>query len=162
MVLHPDLHGPFCHAHWLLEFMLALGALAALQSNQTINLLHLLKRCAYHSRTSHGQQMALNIASLDSWKHDSLKHQTSCLMALRSLWGQCVPHVLLAGVLTGHGHGYGLGTALLQGRHPEPGTDLLFGPICTTMSDCASREFVLTAYCQKETCHTKTNVMQAT
>ena len=36
-------------------------------------------------------------------------------MALRSLWGQCVPHVLLAGALTGHGHGYGLGTPLPHG-----------------------------------------------
>ncbi|DBA99129.1 TPA: hypothetical protein ACH3X1_014261 [Trebouxia sp. C0004] len=65
--------------------------------------------------------MALKIASLDSRKHHSLKHQTSCLVALRSLWGRCVPHVLLAGVLTGHGHGYGLGTTLLHERHPEPG-----------------------------------------
>ena len=42
-------------------------------------------------------------------------------MALRSLWGLCVPDVLLAGALTGHGHGYGLGTTLLCGRHPKPG-----------------------------------------
>lgn len=69
--------------------------------------------------------MALKIASLGSSKHYSLKHQTSCLMALRSLWGQCVPNVLLAGALMGHAHGYGLGTTLLDGRHPEPGTHLL-------------------------------------
>ncbi|KAL0024426.1 hypothetical protein WJX77_002052 [Trebouxia sp. C0004] len=75
----------------------------------------------FHARTFYGLQMALKIASLDSRKHHSLKHQTSCLVALRSLWGRCVPHVLLAGVLTGHGHGYGLGTTLLHERHPEPG-----------------------------------------
>ena len=134
--------------------MLALGVLAALQLSQTRNLLQFLKRCAYHSRTSYGQQMALKIASLDSRKHHSLKHQTSCLMALHRLWGQCVPHVLLAGVLTGHGHGYGLGTTLLHGWHPEPGTNLLF-----TVSEYASHNFALTAYCRRETCH---NVMQAT
>lgn len=42
-------------------------------------------------------------------------------MALCGLWGQCVPAMLLAGPLTSHGHGYGLGTALLHGRHPVPG-----------------------------------------
>jgi len=59
-------------------------------------------------------------------------------MALRSLWGQCVPHVLLAGVLNGHGHGYGLGTTLLQGRHPSPGTNLML-----TVSECAWVLFLL-------------------
>ncbi|KAL3141622.1 hypothetical protein ABBQ32_004859 [Trebouxia sp. C0010 RCD-2024] len=82
----------------------------------------------FHARTYCGQKMALKIASLDSSKHRSLQHQTSCLMALRSLWGQCVPHVLLAGALTGHGHGYGLGTTLLHGRHPEPGDTALLPP----------------------------------
>ncbi|KAL3141581.1 hypothetical protein ABBQ32_004824 [Trebouxia sp. C0010 RCD-2024] len=82
----------------------------------------------FHARTHCGQKMALKIASLDSSKHRSLQHQTSCLMALRRLWGQCVPHVLLAGALTGHGHGYGLGTNLLHGRHPEPGDTALLPP----------------------------------
>ncbi len=137
--------------------MVALGALAAWQLSETINLLHYLKSCAYHSRTSYGQKMALKIASLYSNKHHSLKHQTSCLMALRSLWGQCVPHVLLAGALTGHGHGYGLGTTLLHGRHPEPGTNLLL-----TVSECASHNLALTAYCKRETCYNENVVMQAT
>ena len=97
-----------------------------------------LKICARYFRTSTGQQMALKIASLDSSKHHNLKHQKSCLMALRSLWGQCVPHVLLAGVLNGHGHGYGLGTTLLQGRHPLPGTNLML-----TVSECAWVLFLL-------------------
>lgn len=46
-------------------------------------------------------------------------------MALRSLWGQCMPRVVLAGALKGHGHGYGLGTLLLHGRHPAPGINLV-------------------------------------
>ncbi len=78
--------------------------------------------CAGYFRTPSGQQMALKVASLDSSKHHNLKHQTSCLMALHSLWGQCVPHVLL---LSSHGHGYGLGTTVLQGRHPLPGTHMM-------------------------------------
>ena len=76
--------------------------------------------------------MVLKVASLDSNKHQNLKHQRGCFMALRSLWGQCVPHVLLAGVLSSHGHGYGLGTALLQGRHPLPGTQMML-----IVSECA-------------------------
>ena len=63
-------------------------------------------------------------------------------MALRSLWGQCVPHVLLAGALTGHGHGYGLGTTLLHGRHPEPGIQLLLA-----VSECALH--VMKAHCRR-------------
>ena len=114
-----------CNAHWLLEYVLASGALAALQVTEIKHLMHYLKRCAYHSRKSCGQKMALKIASVDSRKHHSLKHQTRCLMALCSLRGECVPHVLLAGALTGHVHGYGLGTTLLAGRHPAPGTNLL-------------------------------------
>ncbi len=64
-------------------------------------------------------------------------------MALRSLWGQCVPHALLAGALTGHGRGYGLGTTLLPGRHPAPGTNLLL-----TVSKCALYKLALTVYCK--------------
>ncbi len=64
-------------------------------------------------------------------------------MALRSLRGECVPHVLLAGALTGHVHGYGLGTNLLAGRHPAPGTNLLL-----TVSKCPSYKLALTAYCK--------------
>ena len=134
-----------CNAHWLLEYLLALGALAALAALaalQVIHLMHYLKRCACHSRTSYVRQMVLKIASLDSRKHHSLKHQTSCLMALQSVWGQYVSHVLLAGALTGHGHRYGLGTALLAGRHSAPGTNL-------TMSKCALYKLALTAYCKK-------------
>ncbi len=133
-----------CNAHWLLEYLLALGALAALAALQVIHLMHYLKRCACHSRTSYVRQMVLKIASLASRKHHSLKHQTSCLMALQSLWGQYVPHVLLAGALTGHGHRYGLGTALLAGRHSAPGTNLRL-----TMSKCALYKLALTAYCKK-------------
>ena len=33
-------------------------------------------------------------------------------MAVRSLWGRCVPGLELAGPLTSHGHGYGLGTCV--------------------------------------------------
>lgn len=69
--------------------------------------------------------MALKVASLGSSKHDDLKHQQYCLMALQSLWGECVPHILLAGELKAHGHGYGLGTMLVHGRHPKPGTALV-------------------------------------
>lgn len=69
--------------------------------------------------------MALKVASLGSSKHHDLKHQKNCLMALRSLWGRCVPHILLAGELRAHGHGYGLGTMLVHGRHPKPGSLLL-------------------------------------
>ena len=65
--------------------------------------------------------MALKIACIGSSKHHSLKHQHMCLLALRSLWGQCVPHVVLAGPLTSVQHGYGLGTALIRGRHPKSG-----------------------------------------
>ncbi len=72
-------------------------------------------------RTFGGQDIALKIASLGSKKHRSLKHQYTCLMAVRSLWGRCVPSLELAGPLTGHGHGFGLGTSLLCGRHPKPG-----------------------------------------
>lgn len=75
----------------------------------------------YHARTVTGQSIALKIASLGSRKHNSLKHQYSCLMAVRSLWGRCVPGLQLAGPLTSHGHGYGLGTSLFDGRHPKPG-----------------------------------------
>ncbi len=88
--------------------------------------MHRLLLCAHHSRMFSGQKMALKIASLDSNKHHSLEHQKSCLLALRSLWGQCIPHVLLAGELKCHGHGYGLGTTLLMGRHPAPGNALCF------------------------------------
>lgn len=106
------------------------GKLATLQLDYSkitarFHYMALVLICVPCSRTSSGQQMALKIASLDSSKHHNLKHQKSCLMALHSLWGQCVPHVLLAGVLSSHGHGYGLGTTLLQGRHPSPGTNLL-------------------------------------
>lgn len=100
--------------------------------------------------------MALKVASLDSSKHRSLHHQTSCLMALRSLWGQCVPHVLLAGALTGHGHGWGLGTTLLYGRHPEPGIQLLLA-----VSACALHNLVMKAYCRREASNANA-VMQAT
>ena len=65
-------------------------------------------------------------------------------MALRSLWGQCVPHVLLAGVLTGHGHGYGLGTTLLRGRHPKPGIHWLL-----IASECASHDLATGLQCRK-------------
>ncbi len=41
-------------------------------------------------------------------------------MAVCSLWGRCVPSLELAGRLTGHGHGFGLGPSLLCGRHPKP------------------------------------------
>lgn len=132
-----------CYARWLPEYVLALGALAALQVTETIHVMHYLKRCACHSRASCGQMMALKIASLGSKKHHSLKHQTSYLMALRSLWGECVPHVLLAGALTGHGHGYGVGTTLLPGRHPAPATNLLL-----TVSKCALYKVALTLCCK--------------
>ena len=46
-------------------------------------------------------------------------------MAVRSLWGRCLPGLELAGPLTSHGHGYGLGTSLLYGRHPKPGDFVL-------------------------------------
>ncbi len=36
-----------------------------------------------------------------------------------------MPSLELAGPLTGHGHGFGLGTALLDGRHPKPGNLML-------------------------------------
>ena len=77
------------------------------------------------SRLCSGEAMALKVASLGSSKHHGLKHQKNCLMALRSLWGRCVPHILLAGELRAHGHGYGLGTQLVHGRHPKPGSSLL-------------------------------------
>ena len=72
-------------------------------------------------RNGAGVEMALKIASLGSSKHYSLQHQLDCLLRLKSLWGQCVPHVVLAGELTAMQHGYGLGTALIRGRHPRSG-----------------------------------------
>lgn len=65
-------------------------------------------------------------------------------MALRSLWGQCAPHAVLAGTLSGHKHGYGLRTSLLYGRHPGPGTPctvpsifvrMVHYPICLSTPD---------------------------
>ena len=72
-------------------------------------------------RNGAGVEMALKIASLGSSKHYSLQHQLDCLLRLKNLWGQCVPHVVLAGELTAMRHGYGLGTALIRGRHPRSG-----------------------------------------
>ena len=61
--------------------------------------------------------MALKIASLGWSKHHSLQHQLGCLLRLKSLWGLCVPHVVLAGELTAMQHG----TALIRKRHPRSG-----------------------------------------
>lgn len=83
--------------------------------------LMLQRRCVCYCRTFAGQAIALKIASLGSQKHSNLKHQFSCLLAVRSLWGHCVPGLELAGPLLQLGHEYGLGTTLLQGRHPESG-----------------------------------------
>ena len=79
------------------------------------------RRCACYCRTFAGQAIALKVASLGSEKHNNLKHQYNCLLAVRSLWGHCVPCLELAGPLLQLGHGYGLGTTLLQGRHPDSG-----------------------------------------
>ncbi len=65
--------------------------------------------------------MALKIASIGSAKHRNLKHQAACLLALESLWGQCVPSLLLSGELSLLRHGFGLGAALVHGRHPKSG-----------------------------------------
>ena len=46
-------------------------------------------------------------------------------MAVRSLWGRCVPGLELAGPLILHGHVFGLGTSLHCGRHPKPGELML-------------------------------------
>ncbi len=69
--------------------------------------------------------MALKIASIGSAKHRNLQHQAACLLALESLWGQCVPSLLLSGELTLLRNGFGLGAALVHGRHPKSGSALL-------------------------------------
>lgn len=86
-----------------------------------VSVLAVFRCCSDCHRTCQGMNVALKIASIGSSKHHSLKHQLMCLLALRSLWGQCVPHVMLAGDLTSMQHGYGLGTALVPGRHPKSG-----------------------------------------
>ena len=121
VIVHQDLH-EFLQCSLAARVRGCLKCTGCIANHQSILL---PERCAHCSRTFYGQKMALKIASLDSRKHHNLRLQASCLMALRSLWGRCVPHVLLAGALTGHGHGYGLGTTLLHGRHPKPGTYLL-------------------------------------
>ena len=96
---------------------------------------------ASQCRLSSGEAMALKVAIVGSHKHQNLKHQTKCLLALHSLWGQCVPHILLAGELRAHGHGYGLGTTLLHGRHPKSGTLLLLMfKLCTACDACTFYE----------------------
>lgn len=98
-----------------------------------------LARICY--RAGAGGEMALKIASLGSSKHYSLQHQLDCLLRLKSLWGQCVPHVVLAGELTAMQHGYGLGTALIRGRHPRSGMHIKshggYGTCLSTMCEFA-------------------------
>ena len=102
-----------------------LGSAGCVASKLNYNPIAVPEERACHCRTSSGQNMVLKIASLHSTKHHSLKHQKRCLLPLQSLWGECVSHVLLAGALRGHGHGYGRGTTLLQWRPPASGTNLL-------------------------------------
>ena len=60
--------------------------------------------------------MAVKLAISGSEQAAQLHKEASAYLAMQDLWSSDIPELLLAGPLHACGRGYGLGTALLQGR----------------------------------------------
>ena len=60
--------------------------------------------------------MALKLVPSRSEAEAQLRKEASAYLAMRDIWGSGLPELLLAGPLRACRRGYGLGTALLQGR----------------------------------------------